>query len=41
MVEVGTGFAGCYRPQEHLEGLQVIFGEYSDMVEIDILTMQN
>ena len=41
MVEVGTGFAGCYRPREHSEGLQVIFGEYSDMVEIDILTMQN
>ena len=26
--------------REHSEGLQVIFGEYSDIVENDILTMQ-
>ena len=28
------------RRQEHLEGLRVIFGEYSDIVKNDILTMQ-
>ena len=40
MVEVSTVFACCYRRQEHSKGLQVIFREYSDIVKIDILTMQ-
>ena len=39
MVESWCGFAHCYRHREHLEGLCIIFGEYSDIVENDILTM--
>ena len=33
-------FACCSRRREYSEGLQVIFGDYSDIVENDIDTMQ-
>ena len=34
MVESWCGFAHCYRRQEHLEGLSIIFGEYSDSYNV-------
>ena len=40
MVESWHGFASSYRRREHSEGLRVIFGEYSDIVENEFLTMQ-
>ena len=40
MVWHGLAFVRCYRHWEHLEGLRVICGEYSDIVKNDILTMQ-
>ena len=38
--KVGAVFARCYRRAENSEGLRVIFGEYSDIVQTDILTIQ-
>ena len=33
-------FARCYQREEHSIGLRVILGEFSDIIENDILTMQ-
>ena len=40
MVWHGLAFVRCYLRWEHSEGLRVTFGEYSYIVENDILTMQ-
>ena len=39
-MKVGTVLERCYRRAEDSEGLRVIFGEYSDIVQTDILTIQ-
>ena len=40
MAESGAVFSHRHRRQQHSKGLRVIFGEYSDIVDNDILTMQ-
>ena len=39
-MKVGKVLARCYRRAEDSEGLRMIFGEYSDIVQTDILTIQ-